>query len=160
MIKIPINNLNYDKHINLPIMYFVYAYTYNGFAMITLTEICKLCSTIEYVILKNIVLMSFFFCIGAIQDITFSQLTSTNSIITWKPPLQYIQYGSFDGYIVMCNISNTNTIITSNITQELNVSVIFLRPFTSYICCVTPQWTTNEKGKTQCISFTTLQDGK
>ena len=78
----------------------------------------------------------------------------------WNPPFQYIQYGSFDGYIVMCNISNTNTIITSDTTQELNITILFLKPYTSYICCVTPQWTTNEKGKIQCIDFTTLQDGK
>ena len=91
---------------------------------------------------------------------TFSQLSSTRCLIKWNPPFQYMQYGSFNGYIVMCNILNTNTIITSNITQKLNVSVIFLKPFTSYICCVTPQWTTNEIGKTQCINFTTLEDGK
>ena len=60
----------------------------------------------------------------------------------------------------MCNISITNSVIESDTTQKLNVSVIFLKPFTSYICCVTPQWTTNGKGKTQCINFTTLQDGK
>ena len=91
---------------------------------------------------------------------TVSGLSSTLCIITWNPPFQYMQYGSFDGYIVMCNISNTNTIITSNITQELNVSVKFLKPFTSYICCVTPQWTTNGIGKSQCINFTTLEDRK
>ena len=91
---------------------------------------------------------------------TLSELSSTHCIITWNPPLQYMQYGSFDGYIVMCNILNTNTIITSNITQKLNFSVKFLKPFTSYICCVTPQWTTNGTGKTQCTNFTTLQDGK
>ena len=90
----------------------------------------------------------------------FSQLTSTHCIITWNPPFQYMQYGSFDGYIVMCNISNTNTIITSTITQKLNVSVVFLKPFTRYFCCVTPQWTTNGRGKSQYINFTTLQDGK
>ena len=71
-----------------------------------------------------------------------------------------MQYGSFDGYIVMCNISNTNTIVTLNITQKLNTTVLFLKPFTSYICCVTPQWTTIGTGKTECINFTTLQDGK
>ena len=91
---------------------------------------------------------------------TLSQLSSTHCIITWKPPFQYMQYGRFDGYIVMCNILNTNNIITSNITQKLNVSVIFLKPFTSYICCIIPQWTTNGIGKTECINFTTLQDGK
>ena len=91
---------------------------------------------------------------------TISDISSTLCIITWNPPFQYMQYGSFHGYIVMCNISNTNTIITSNITQELNFSVTFLKPFNSYICCVTPQWTTNGKGKSQCISFTTLEDGK
>ena len=91
---------------------------------------------------------------------TVSGLSSTLCIITWNPPFQYMQYGSFDGYIVMCNISNTNTIIRSNITQELNVSVKFLKPFTSYICCVTPQWTTNGIGKSQCINFTTLEDRK
>ena len=91
---------------------------------------------------------------------TISQLTSTHCILTWNPPFQYIQYGSFHGYIVMCNISITNSVIESTTTQKLNVSVIFLKPFTSYICCVTPQWTTNGKGKTQCINFTTLQDGK
>ena len=91
---------------------------------------------------------------------TVSALSSTHCIITWNPPLQYMQFGSFDGYIVMCNISNTNTIITSNITQELNISAIFLKPFTSYICCVTPQWTTNGIGKSQCITFTTLEDGE
>ena len=90
---------------------------------------------------------------------TFLQLTSTHCIITWNPPLQYMQYGSFGGYIVICNISNTNTIITSITTKKLNFSVILLKPFTSYICCVTPQWATNEKGKKQCINFTTLQDG-
>ena len=60
----------------------------------------------------------------------------------------------------MCNVSNTTTIITSNITQELNISVKFLKPFTSYICCVTPQWTTNGIGKSQCIDFITLEDDK
>ena len=89
-----------------------------------------------------------------------SELTSTHCIITWNPPFQYMQYGSVNGYIVMCNISNINTIITLNITQKWNVSLIFLTPFTSYICCVTPQWTTNGIGKKQCINFTTLQDGK
>ena len=97
--------------------------------MITLT---KLCSSIEHTI-KGILLIILFFCTGAFQDMTFSQYTS---IITWNPPLQYMQYGSFDGYIVMCNISSTNTIITSNITQKLNVSVVLLKPF---ICCVTPK---------------------
>ena len=91
---------------------------------------------------------------------TISGLSSTLCIITWNPPFQYMQYGSFDGYILMCNISNTNTIITSNITQKLNISVISLKPFTLYICCVTPQWTTNGMGKRQCINFTTLEDGK
>ena len=91
---------------------------------------------------------------------TISGISSTLCIITWKPPFQYMQYGSFDGYIVMCNISNTTTIITSNITQNLNVSVKFLKPFNSYICCVTPQWTTNGIGKSHCLSFTTLEDGK
>ena len=91
---------------------------------------------------------------------TISGHSSTHCIITWNPPLQYIQYGSFDGYIVMCNISNTNTIITSNFIQKLNVSAIFLKPFTSYICCVTPQWMTNGIGKSQCINFTTLEDGE
>ena len=90
---------------------------------------------------------------------TLSELSSTHCIITWNPPLQYMQYGSFDGYIVMCNIFNTNTIIASNITQTLDFYVIFLKPFTSYICCVT-HWTTNGAGKIQCINFTTLQDGK
>ena len=90
----------------------------------------------------------------------FSQLSSTVCTITWNPPFQYMQYGSFDGYIVLCNISNTNTIVTSKITHELNVSVLLLKPFTSYVCCVTPQWTTNGIGSTQCINFTTLQDGK
>ena len=91
---------------------------------------------------------------------TVSDLSSTHCIITWNPPLQYIQYGSFDSYIVMCNISNTNTIITSNITQKLNVSVKFINPFTSYICCVTPQWTLNGIGKSQCINFITSEDGE
>ena len=91
---------------------------------------------------------------------TISGLSSTHCIITWNPPLQYMQYGRFDGYIVMCNISNTNTIITSDITQKLNIPAIFLKPFTSYICCVTPQWTTNGIGKSQCINFTTLEDGE
>ena len=100
------------------------------------------------------------FYTGAIQDMIFSQLSSTMCIITWNPPFQYMQYGSFDGYIVMCNISNTNTIITSDTTQTLNITVLFLKPYTSYICCVTPQWTTNGTGKTECINFTTLQDGK
>ena len=109
---------------------------------------------------KGILLIHLFFSIGAIQKMTFSQLTSTHCIITWNPPFQYVEYGSFDGYIVMCNDSNTDTIITSNVTQKLNLSLIFLKPFTSYICCLTPQWTTNGIGKTQCISFTTLQDGK
>ena len=86
-------------------------------------------------------------------------LTSTLCLITWNPPFQYMQYGSFDGYIVMCNISNTNTVIRSNITKKLNVSVTFLKPFTSYIFCVTPQWTTNGIGKTRCVNFTTLEDG-
>ena len=91
---------------------------------------------------------------------TVSVLSSTYCIITWNPPFQYMQYGSFDSYIVMCNISNTNTIITSNITQKLNVSVKYLKPFTSYICCVTPQWMTNGIGRSQCITFNTLEDGK
>ena len=91
---------------------------------------------------------------------TISGISSKLCIITWNPPLQYMQYGSFDGYIVMCNISNANTIITSIITQKLSVSIKFLKPFTSYICCVTPQWTTNGVGKTQCITFTTLEDGE
>ena len=91
---------------------------------------------------------------------TFSQLTSTHCIITWNPPFQYMQYGSFYGYIVMCNISNINSVIAADIIQKLNVSVLLLKPFTSYFCCVTPQWTTNGKGKTQCVRFTTLQDGK
>ena len=110
--------------------------------------------------IKSILLIIPFFCKGTIQDMMFSQLTSTHCIITWNPPFQYTQYGSFNGYIVMCNMSNTSTIITSNITQKLNVSVTSLKPFSSYICCVTPQWTTNGTGKTQCINFTTLQDGK
>ena len=91
---------------------------------------------------------------------TVSGLSSTLCIITWNLLFQYMQYGSFDGYVVMCNISNTNTTITSNTTQELNVSVKFLKPFTSYICCVTPQWITNGIGKSQCINFTTLEDGE
>ena len=91
---------------------------------------------------------------------TVSDLSSTLCLITWNPPFQYMQYGRFDGYIVMCNISNTNTIIISNTTQELNVSVIFLKPFTSYICCVSPQWTTNGIGESQCINYTTLEDGE
>ena len=65
---------------------------------------------------KDILLLNAFFYKGAIQDMTYSQLTSTHCIITWNPPFQYMQYGSFDGYIVMCNISNTNAIITSDIT--------------------------------------------
>ena len=100
------------------------------------------------------------FYTGPILNMTISGLSSTLCIITWKPPFQYIQYGSFDGYIVMCNISNTNTIITSNITQKLNISVIFLKPFTSYICCVTPQWTSDGIGKSLRVTFTTLEDGK
>ena len=91
---------------------------------------------------------------------TVSNLSSTLCIITWNPPLQYMQYGSFDGYIVMCNISNTHTIITSNITRKLSVSVKYLKPFTSYICCITSQWTTNGIGKRQCITFNTIEDGK
>ena len=71
-----------------------------------------------------------------------------------------MQYESFDGYIVMCNISNINSVIVTRTTQNLNVSVIFLKPYASYLCCVTPQWTTNGKGKTQCVSFITLQDGE
>ena len=89
-----------------------------------------------------------------------SGLSSIHCVITWRPPFQYMQYGSFDGYIVMCNISNTNTIIISETTQKLKVPVLFLKPFTSYICCVTPQWTTNGIGKSQCIDFTTLEDGE
>ena len=91
---------------------------------------------------------------------TVSGVSSTLCLITWNPPFQYMQYGSFDGYIVMCNISNTNIIITSNITQELNFSVKFLNPFTSYVCCIIPQWTSNGIGKSQCINFTTLEDGE
>ena len=90
---------------------------------------------------------------------TYSQLTRTQCLLTWNPPLQYMQYGSFDGYVVMCNISNTNAIIISDTTEELHITVLFLKPYTPYICCVTPQWTTNGTGKTQCINFTTLQDG-
>ena len=97
---------------------------------------------------------------GPIQNIAISGLSSTHCIITWNPPLQFMQYGSFDGYIVMCNISNTNSIITLKTTQKLKIPVIFLKPFTSYICCVTPQWTTNGIGKKQCINFTTLEDGE
>ena len=37
--------------------------------------------------------------------------------------------------LVMCNISNTNTIITSNITQKLYTTVLFLKPYTPYIFC-------------------------
>ena len=85
-------------------------------------------------------------------------LSSTFCIITWNPPFQYMQYGRFDGYIVMCNISNTSNIITSETTQKLKVPVIFLKPFTSYICCVTPQWKNIGIGKSQCINFTTLED--
>ena len=91
---------------------------------------------------------------------TISSISSTLCIITWNPPFQYMQYGSFDGYIVMCNISNINTMRISNTTQKLNVSVMFLKPFTSYFCCVTPQWTINGVGKSQCITFTTLEDGE
>ena len=91
---------------------------------------------------------------------TVTGLSSTHCIITWNPPFQYIQYGRFHSYIVMCNISNTKTIITSNTTEKLNVSVKYLKPFTSYVCCVTPQWITNGLGKSQCINLTTLEDGK
>ena len=91
---------------------------------------------------------------------TLSQLFKTHCIITWNPPLQYMQYGNFDGYTVMCNISDTNTIIASDTTQKLYNTVSFLKPYTSYICCVTPQWTTHGIGKTLCINFTTLEDGK
>ena len=116
--------------------------------VLKMTKVCyKLCSSIKHT-LKGILLVILFFCIEAIQDMIFSQYTSTHCITTWNPPLQYMQYGSFDAYIVMRNISNTNTIITSNITQELEVFVIFLKPFTSHICCVTPQWTSNGTGKT------------
>ena len=111
---------------------------------------CKHCSTSIY----N------HFYTGLILNMTVSGLSSTFCIIKWNPPFPYMQYGSFDDYIVECNISNTNTIITSDITQKLNVSVIFLKPFTSYICCVTPQWTTNGIGKSHCITFTTLEDGE
>ena len=97
---------------------------------------------------------------GPIQNIAILSLSSAHCIITWNPPFQYMQYGGFDGYIVMCNISNTNTIIISETTQKLKIPVIFLKPFTSYICCVTPQWTTNGTGKSQCINFTTLEDGE
>ena len=100
------------------------------------------------------------FFTGPIENMTVSDLSSTLCIITWNPPFQYLQYGSFDGYITMCNISNTNTIIILNTTHELNVSVEFLKPFTSYICCVIPQWTTNGVGKSQCINFTTVEDGE
>ena len=110
--------------------------------------------------LKILKLIIPFFFQGAIQDMTFSHLSSIHCLITWNPPFQYMQYGSFNGYIVMCNISNTNTIIASNITQKLYITVQFLKPYTSYICCVTPQWTTSGIGKTLCINFTTLQDGK
>ena len=110
--------------------------------------------------LKCTLLIFLFFCTGTIQNMTFLQLSSTHCIITWNPPFQYMQYGSFDGYIVMCNISDTNTTITLNITQKLNISVMSLKPFSFYICCVTPQWTNNGTGKNQCINFTTLQDGK
>ena len=98
----------------------------------------------------------YIFCIGSVQDIIISQLTSTNCTITWNPPFQYLQYGSFHGYKVMCNISNTNTVIKSD---KLIVSAV-LKPFTLYFCCITPQWTTNGRGKTKCINFTTLQDCK
>ena len=113
---------------------------------------CKHCSTHKFIYNH--------FYTGPILNMTVSGLSSMLCIIKWNPPFQYMQYGSFNGYIVECNISNTNTVITSDITQKLNVSVIFLKPFTSYICCVTPQWTTNGVGKSRCITFTTLEDGE
>ena len=128
--------------------------------MITSIEGCKLFSIIVYLIKKILKLIFHFFFLGAIQDMTLLQLFKTHCIITWNPPFQYMQYGSFDGYIMMCNISNTNTIIISNTTQKLYTTVLFLKPYIPYICCVTPQWTTNGIGKTLCINFTTLQDGK
>ena len=118
----------------------------------------KLCSLLYHTLEHILIIL--IFCTGSIQDMISSQLSSTMCIITWNPLFQYMQYESFNGYIVMCNISNTNTIITSDITQKFNFSVIYLKPFTSYICCVIPQWTTNGTGKTQCINFTTLQNGK
>ena len=114
--------------------------------------------TLKIVTYINLYVITFYTEI--IRNLTISLLSSRLCKITWNPPFQYMQNGSFDGYIVMCNISNTNTIITSNITQKLNASLIFLKPFTSYICCITPQWTTNGTGKNQCINFTTLEDGK
>ena len=95
-----------------------------------------------------------------IQDMTLLNLSSTHCIIIWSPPCQYMQHGNLSGYNVMCNISTTNTIKTSNTTQNLSFSVEFLKPFTSYICCVIPQWESNKTGKSQCMIFTTLEDGK
>ena len=85
---------------------------------------------------------------------TVTELLSTHCKIQWSPPFQYMQYGSFDGYIVTCNITNTT------IFQELHFSLMSLKPNTTYIWCITPQWTTNETGKSKCMNFITLQDGK
>ena len=95
----------------------------------------------------------------AIEDMTL-QLSNTHYIVNWSPPFQYMQHENLSGYIVMCNISNTTTTITSNTTQNLNVSIEVLKPFTSYICCVTPQWESNKTGNSQCMIFKTLEDGK
>ena len=85
---------------------------------------------------------------------TISELSSTHCKIQWSPPFQYTQYGSFDGYVVTCNITNTT------IYQELYLSLISLKPYTHYICCIKPQWTTNGTGKSKCMNFITLEDGK
>ena len=85
---------------------------------------------------------------------TVSELSSTHCKIQWTPPFQYMEYGSFDGYIVTCNTTN------ATIYQELYFSLISLKPYTPYVCCITPQWTTNGTGKSKCMNVVTLEEGK
>ena len=81
----------------------------------------------------------------------------------WSPPSDHAEDGVLQNYYVTCHEKNGDyTAIRKSVLYPSTVnSAIFssLTPFTTYSCCVTPQWATNGAGPQKCVEGTTKEEG-
>lgn len=94
-----------------------------------------------------------------------SQPGRQNVTLSWEPTYYHSDDGDFEGYEAVCIATNYNLtgyrFISDNGQNILTRTIVIslLQPYTEYMCCVTPQWTSQGSGPDKCITTTTLEDG-
>ena len=88
-----------------------------------------------------------------------------NVTLSWDPTYYHSYDGDFKGYEAVCTATSYNLtghIFISDDGQSILTRIITispLQPYTEYMCCITPHWTSQGIGPDKCTTTATLEDG-